>query len=260
MSVVAAAHTPDTIGAPVARRFYARMSWVMLGVGLLGFAPTYWVPLLRGTLQATPLTHLHALLFYGWLLLLCWQATLVAQGRTPRHREVGVAGVSLATAMIFVGLAMAVQSLRAGQAAGFDAAARSFAIVPVSGALLFAGMIGWAILNVRRPEVHKRVMLVATAGILQAAVGRWFVLALGFRGVTARPSGPPPVSVSVGSALAVDLLVVAMMVQDRRTHGRVHPTYWIAGGLLLAVQLLRVPVSGTSAWMEVTDWLLALAP
>ena len=122
MSVVAAAHPPETIGAPVAPRFYARMSWVMLGVGLVGFAPTYWVPMLLGTLRATPLTHLHALLFYGWLLLLCWQATLVAQGRTPRHREVGVAGVSLATAMIFVGLAMAVQSLRAGQAAGFDAA------------------------------------------------------------------------------------------------------------------------------------------
>lgn len=45
------------------------MAWVFLAVGVLGFAPTYWVPMLRGSLQVEPLTHIHALLFYGWLVL-----------------------------------------------------------------------------------------------------------------------------------------------------------------------------------------------
>ena len=50
------------------------------------------------------------------------------------------------------------------------------------------------------------------------------------------------------------------MVHDRRTRGRVHPAYWVAGGVALAVQLLRVPLSGTAGWLRVTDWMLALAP
>jgi hypothetical protein len=29
---------------------------------------------------------------------------------------------------------------------------------------------------------------------------------------------------------------------------------------VLAVQLLRVPLSTTDAWMRVTDWLVALSP
>ena len=50
------------------------------------------------------------------------------------------------------------------------------------------------------------------------------------------------------------------MVHDRRSRGRVHPVYWIAGGAVLAVQLLRVPVSMMPAWQAVTRGLLAFAP
>jgi len=57
-----------------------------------------------------------------------------------------------------------------------------------------------------------------------------------------------------------DLLLVAAMVHDRRTRGRVHPAYWYAGGLVLAVQVLRVPISTTSAWLRLTHWLVALSP
>jgi hypothetical protein len=66
--------------------------------------------------------------------------------------------------------------------------------------------------------------------------------------------------VTIFPALAVDVLLVVMMVHDRRTRGRVHPAYWAAGAAVLAVQLLRVPLSGTGAWMRTTDWLLALVP
>ena len=73
-------------------------------------------------------------------------------------------------------------------------------------------------------------------------------------------AGPPPVLVTIMPGLVVDLIVVAGMIHDRRTRGRVHPAYWAAGGALLAVQLLRVPFSTTTGWMRVTDWLVALSP
>ena len=33
----------------------------------------------------------------------------------------------------------------------------------------------------------------------------------------------------------------------------------MTGALMLALQIVRVPFSGTPAWRAVTDWLLALA-
>jgi hypothetical protein len=96
-------------------------------------------------------------------------------------------------------------------------------------------------------------MLVATVSLLQAAVGRWFVLFLAPAGAVG--AGPPPVFVTVMPGLASDLLIVAAMVHDRRTRGRVHSVYWLAGGALLALQLLRVPLSTSAGWMRVAEWL-----
>jgi len=241
-------------------RFYARMAIACLAVGVLGFAPTYWVPLLRGTLRVAPLAHAHALFFYGWLLLLVRQSALAASGQFVRHRASGLVGIALASGMVFVGLGMAIHSLKASIADGFEPAARAFAIVPISGIALFAVLFALAIAKVHDSDVHKRLMLVNTAGILQAAVGRWFLLALAPPRTLGVPVSPPPVFVTVMPGLAVDLLIVAGMIYDWRTRGRIHRVYWIAGGVTLAVQVLRVPLSQTSAWLTVTHWLLAVAP
>jgi hypothetical protein len=260
MSTIAESR-PAAVGAIAGQRFYVRMAAVFVAVAVIGFAPSYWVPLSQGTLDVPPISHLHALLFYGWTLLLLRQTWLAASGEMSRHRELGVLGVALATAMLFVGLNAAVTSIRRGEAAGFGDAARAFSIVSVTAIGLFTVLVAMAIVNVRKPEVHKRLMLVATASILQAAVGRWFLLFL----APPRPPGvtvamPPPVFVTVLPGLLVDLLIVAGMIHDRRTIRRIHPVYWIAGAGVVAVQVLRVPISSTAAWGHVVQALLAFFP
>jgi hypothetical protein len=245
-----------------AERFFVRMAATCVAVAVIGFAPTYWFPLGRGTLDVPPITHLHALFFYGWTLLFLTQTWLAASGALPRHRELGVAGVALATGMCFVGTAAAISSLKRLEAAGFGTAAHAFSIVPLTAIALFAVLFVVAIVNVKKPDIHKRVMLVATVSLLQAGVGRWFFLFLapprpvGLAG----PVSPPPVLVTVMPGLVADLLIVAAMMHDRRTRGRVHPAYWIAGAAVLAVQVLRVPLSTTASWAHLADWLVTLSP
>jgi hypothetical protein len=108
---------------------------------------------------------------------------------------------------------------------------------------------------VRNSEVHKRWMVLAMVPLLHAAMGRVFRAA--FAPVDAK--GPPPVFVTIPSALLVDLLIVAAMVFDWRTRGRPHRVYWIGGGLLLAVQLLNVPFSTSATWLAVVRWIESLA-
>jgi hypothetical protein len=238
------------------QRFYVGMAACCVAVAVLGFAPTYWIPMFRGMLDVPPIAHLHALLFYGWTLLFLQQTRLVAAGRMTRHREWGVLGVALATSMVFVGVGTAVHSLKRLDAEGFGAAATAFTVVPVTAAALFAVLFAIAMLNVKKPEIHKRLLLVATVSLLQAAVGRWFTLLPAPAGAV----GPPPAAVTLLPGLIADLLIVAAMVHDRRTRGRVHRTYWIAGAAVLMVQVLRVPISTTASWATVANGLVALFP
>jgi hypothetical protein len=162
--------------------------------------------------------------------------------------------------MCFVGMAAAITSLKQSTASGFGDAARAFAIVPVSGIVFFAALFTLALIKVKQLEAHKRLMLVATVSLLQAAVGRLVLVFLAPSALGGGPVvSPPPVFVTIIPGLVSDLLIVAAMVHDRTTIGRVHPVYWIAGGALVAQQVLRVPLSTTPAWTQIAHWLSTIS-
>ena len=241
------------------RQFYVRIAAACVAVAVIGFAPTYWLPLVRGTLNVPRISHVHAAVFYGWTLLFLVQTWLAANRKFTRHRELGVFGVALATTMCFVGMAAAITSLKQSTADGFGDAVRAFTIVPVSGIVFFAALFTVALLKVKQLETHKRLMLVATVSLLQAGVGRWFLIFIAPVPLGGGPVSPPPVFVTIMPGLVSDLLIVAAMMHDRRTTGRVHPVYWIAGGALVALQVLRVPLSATTAWTQIANWLLRVS-
>ena len=237
-------------------RFYVRMAYACAAIAFLGFAPTYWVPVATGRFAAPAIVHLHALVFYGWLALLIVQTRYAATRQLSRHREFGVVGVSLATAMCFIGTATAITSMKQGEAAGAGEAARAFSIVPLTGIAFFALLFAIALLKVKRADVHKRLILVATISLLQAAVGRVFLI---FMAPEALGSPvPPPVLVTVMPGIVSVMLLVVAMLHDRRNLGRVHPVYWVAGTALIAVQVLRVPLSTTATWHSIAGWFAQL--
>jgi hypothetical protein len=252
-----------TIAVPERRtlvgKFYVTMAVIFIAIAFGGFFGTYWLQIGRGTFNGPPLLHLHGLLFSLWTLFFFSQATLMANRKSRQHRASGLLGISLATAMLFTGLAVAIEGLRNRVDAGYGEAARAFVITPVSAILLFAGLVAAAIVNIRRPEWHKRFMLVATASILQAPIARFFFLAATGGGPGVRPGlgPPPPIERGLGAGLLVASLVVAAMVYDWRSRGRVHPAYWWGFGALMAVQLSRPLIGHTDAWYRFTDFLLA---
>jgi hypothetical protein len=62
------------------------------------------------------------------------------------------------------------------------------------------------------------------------------------------------------AGLVTDILIIAAMVHDRRTLGHVHPAYWIAGAVVLGVQILRIPIATTDGWNRTAQLLLSLTP
>jgi hypothetical protein len=239
------------------RLFYIWMAAACAVVSFGGFAPTYWLQLPAGTFVGSPLVHIHGVLFSSWTLLLLSQTLLVANGRLRNHRAWGLAGISLATAMVFMGLAAAIQTLTAGLRAGYGDHSRAFLILPVSGMVLFAGFFIAAIANIQRPEAHKRLMLLATITLLQAAMARIFFVLITGGGPGLRPGlgPPPPLDIGLVPSLITELLIVAGLVYDWRTRGRPHPVWLIGAAITTAVILLRGPLSGTQGWLAFADSL-----
>ena len=228
------------------RVFYSAIAIALITVVFAGFSSTYYAPMALGR-QArtvsggpiTPLVHAHGLLFTGWMALFVVQAVLIARKRLPVHRTLGTAGALLAVAMVFVGTAIAVRTAqRGGAPPGIDP--RSFLAVPLFDLVLFSGFVTAALFFRRNKEAHKRLMLLASVSIVAAAFAR-------IGGITLNPF------VFFGLA---GLFIVAGVVYDASSRGRVHPAY-IWGGAVFAISVpLRLALSATGAWLAVADWLI----
>lgn len=238
-----------------AQWFYVWMAGVCVLIAFGGFIPTYWTRLATGTFKGAPILHIHGMLFFTWTLFFLAQTTFVATGRTPKHRNWGLAGISLATAMGITVVLAAINSIKMAETIGMGDEARRFTFVSLSGLAMFATFLGLAIANVRRAELHKRFMLLAMVPLMHAAMARLFMLAFAPPGA----KGPPPVFVSVPPGLFVDLLIVAAIIHDWRTRGRPHWVYLVGGAVVLAVQLLSVPLSAGPTWMAIAKWVQSLA-
>lgn len=230
-----------------ARQLYVGVSVLVALIAFLGFAASYWVPLATGALDLHPTVHVHAALFFLWTLFFIAQTALVASGRTHWHRELGLAGIALASAMVFSGILATIVSLQASLPVRPEFA-RTGAALGFSSMALFITFVTLAIANIRRPERHKRLMVLASFSVVQAAVVRLVRLV---------PSITLTDRIFLG-AIGVDLLLLVIVLLDRRSAGRVHPVWIVGGAALVSIQYLRIAILPTEAWKNVTLWLAAL--
>jgi hypothetical protein len=230
-----------TLATPRAdRRFFTAMAIVAAITVFAGFAPTYFLKGAFGAPALPLLVHVHGLLFTSWILLFVTQTSLVAVRRTDIHRRLGILGAVLASAMVVVGLMTAIAAARRGASPAGGPPALQFLVIPFGDILVFASLIGTGLYFRRQPQIHKRLLLLATISLLTAAIARLpHVL----------PAGP------LAFFGLTDLFVVACLAYDLVVRGRIHPAF-IWGGLLLVLsQPLRLLLAGTDAWLAFATWL-----
>jgi hypothetical protein len=227
------------------RRFY---TWVAIGAAFVifvGFAQTYYLKLLFGTPPLRPLLHLHGLVMSAWFVLFFVQVRLVAVHRTDLHRRLGVAGAILAGLAVMVGARVAVVQGHLHLIHNDVSVEPPLALLPVTlgTLLLFASFVTAAILLRRRPDYHKRLMVLACVSILLPGIDR---LPLHFIETAER-------SVLFGINDAFFAICIAY---DTFKNRRLHPA-WVWGGALVAViQSLTLLISHTPAWTRIAEWIL----
>ena len=188
------------------------------------FAPTYWLQLPAGTFVGTPLIHIHSAIFTAWTLFLVSQSYLAANGGLKDHRAWGMAGIGLATAVVIMGTAVAIGSLKFRMTVGSANTARASFIVAMTNMVLFGGFFIAAMVNAKRSETHRRLILLATISLLPAAVSRvtYFLAKGAGPGLrpTLGPSPPPVISQLVPHLLVVGVFILAGILHDWKARGR----------------------------------------
>jgi hypothetical protein len=219
----------------VKRTFYVAVSAVMALIALVGFWPSYFGPLVRLSVERSAVIHFHALVYVGWLALFITQAALAATGRMAAHRSLGRFGIAYGVIVIAVGVGTTLYQFAGRiEANGLDASL-AYPTWPLIDMAIFAPFFALAVAYRRRPEVHKRLMVVATTTLLVAAAGR---MPLEFNWVRAVWFSP---------------ILLGLAYDAFKCH-QVHPVYAI-GLTVLFVSSFRDAVMQTDTLLAFVRWL-----
>ena len=157
--------------------FFTFLGVIMLALAIAGFWPQYFSAITGRTPAATAqfwLIHLHAAIFTCWLLLYISQAALVLSGRTRIHLKVGPWLAGYGFVLTAFGLyASGKLAARFGERMGDPDEGAAFVFFPLIDMIFFGAFLAAAVAYRKRPDLHKRAMLIATYSIATVGGGRF---------------------------------------------------------------------------------------
>jgi hypothetical protein len=232
---------PDTLSQPFAtapaaarrlrladHRFYAGACAAAFAIVFAGFARTYYLRVLFGQPPLPWLLHLHGALMTSWFVLFFVQTRLIASHLVHLHRRLGIFGGVLAGLIVIIGSTVAIRATARdvhlpGSGGPPPLVFMGFILAAL---LVFAVLVGAALVLRRRRDYHKRLMLLSCLSMIGPGLTRIplerFPAALAFL-----KSG------GWAGLFSLDAMVLyACIAWDTARHRRLHPAF-VGGGLLI---------------------------
>lgn len=231
--------------------FYIGMALVAMAITIAGFGPA----MLDTESRREPMNltvMVHAVIFGAWLVLFLMQTILVSKGKISTHKKMGYAGAVLAFLMVVSGYLTAIKMTRRGYDLSGDLIQGandpiSLLALQLGDVLTFGLLVGIAVRYRRRPDIHKRLMLLATVGALMPAALTHII-------------GHSPVLRAIQFPVIVIplfLLLFSSAIRDRIYLGRIHPiSLWVAIAMFLWSNLRAVVIGPSEAWHTFAGWLI----
>ena len=216
----------------VNKYFYFSMSLLIAGIVVWGFSHTVNENLFHPAMPRPLILWLHATAFSSWVVFYIFQSTLVRTHNVKWHRFFGWFGVGLGTAMVFLGIVTSIVMGRFDTYQLKEPGADAFLIVPFYDMVAFAVFVTLAIAWRKKPELHRRLLFIATCGLLDAAFGR--VDYIFYHGLFFP---------------CLDGVILLGVLRDLYINRRVHKVYLTALPVLALVQVFV-----TFTWMSSSAW------
>jgi hypothetical protein len=220
------------------RYFYLAMSLLIAGIVVWGFSHTVDASLFHPAVPRPFLLWVHGAAFSGWVAFYILQSALVRTRNVRIHRTLGWFGTALAASMVVLGLVIAVimghfDIYTLHQNAAF---VEAFFAIPLYDMLVFGTLVGLAILWRRKPEFHRRLLFLASCGLLDAAFGRINTIFL-----------------SHTIFAFVDAVILLGIVRDLLVNRTIHPVYRYGVPVLVVAQSIT-----TLLWVYPPKWWITV--
>jgi len=208
-------------------KFFMYVSIALLVIVLVAFSPTFYLRAFFDV-PAIPLyVYGHGAALTAWFIWFCVQTTAVNNGRVDLHRRLGAVGVTIGILVLISGAAaaMGLAPRLLEKYGNIDSDFSRIAGVVwgnIGMLVTFAGFLVAAILNRRKSETHKRLMYLASIGIILPAFGR----------IAKFPMIDLPEPPLAFAGLLTFLMLLGIF--DRTSNGSVHRVTWIGGIALFA--------------------------
>ena len=223
------------------RRYYLIAAVGIIAIVLAGFSIDF--DLLFDMSSLSFLVRAHDLVMFAWVGVFFTQVFLVARHRVDLHRRLGIFGAALALLIVITGAYTSIVAARLG---GNHLPPGMPAIPFLSSSFLllltFTVLAGTGLAMRRRSDVHKRLMLLATLPLLDAALLRFISVYTHW---------------SIHASTTRNLMVLACIVVDTVRYRRLHPAFVAGGLLILASDFTQVWLAGTMVWINFSNWLLS---
>jgi hypothetical protein len=236
------------------RWLFVFMGALFVATALIGFVPSSLektAAVSAGDRPPFPLAlHAHAMAMGMWLLLLLVQASLIATTQKALHRKLGISSLILVPTIIAAGIGVVRASwdlppIDPDPAALAEAKAfgSNLLVMQIRVAIMFPTLVGLA-LWVRRsdPGSHKRLMFLATAWLLQAAINRTGLF----------PTTSPDLSML--------LWLMPMFGYDLVRYRRVLRAYVIWAVVSLPPTIAAHALWGSSWWLATAPKIMGVEP
>lgn len=222
--------------------FYFFMSLLIGAVVIYGFSHTVGSNLFHPRVPRPGLLAFHAACFTAWIAFFIFQSALIRTHNVRLHRITGWFGAALGVTMVVLGYSIAVVMARFKLHTFHDTFAVPFLIVPFFDITNFTVLFTLAILWRRKPEFHRRLILLATCEITSAAFGRFPF------------DFPPPLNFYFG----VDALILLGVLHDLIVNRRIHKVYLYALPVLSVCQYWVVDLflHAPAWWLRISQSII----
>ena len=220
----------------VHRYFYFAMSLLLAAIVIAGFKRTVNDNLFHPAIPRPVILWFHGAAFSGWVLFFILQSTLVRVHKVSWHRSIGWFGAGLAAVMVPLGTATAIIMARFDTFQLHLSGQYAFLSIPFYDMIAFGALIAPAIYWRTKPELHRRLIFIATCGLMDAPVARFDYV---FDHNLFFP--------------CLDLLILLGVARDLLVDHRVHKVYLYALPVLIVGQSLAVYL-----WRHDPSWWQAM--
>jgi hypothetical protein len=237
-----------------ARLFYSAAAALLLLLAFVGFRQFYlYGKAYPGRELAPPIRTLlivHGVAMSAWMLLFMAQPLLIVTGNRRVHIVFGRAGAVLAVCIVFMGLRVAIESVRITppDTKVWELVPHQFLALPIFTILSYAGYVFAGVWNRQRPEIHRPMMLLSVLALMPAPMDRIDAIQNLYTGTIWGT-----IFGAHFSTLVIGLLFLIVKWRLTRAWDR-----WFAVGYacLVVTSALMMAVARSSAWEHFASLLL----